>query len=205
MGTRYADAVVSPTSMETLGGEHGFQPVMESPEDRLRRFEGGPPAEVISTLLNSINNGLNGEIRLAAEAGCWSLVIMATHAVALTVSEGLFDLTGQQGYARFLRTFVDQPDPGQDFSTIGAEVHRWRNVLAHQWLATAGHTFGLDTAMDRGWERRGTSVVVNPARYYAAYRRAFTTSSPLWRPESLLSDAELDGAKDRLIRKYLAR
>jgi len=92
---------------------------MESHEDRLKRFQDGPPSEVILTLTNSINNYFNPEIAGAATAGSWSLMFMGTHAVALTVSQALFGLTGKDGYLRFLRTFMDQDSPGADFSAIG--------------------------------------------------------------------------------------
>jgi hypothetical protein len=175
---------------------------MESPEARLRRFQDGPPTEIISTLTNSINNIFNPEITKAAETGCWSLVIIGIHAVALTVSEGLFGLSGEAGYVRFLQRYMDSPKPGDNFSLIGSELHRWRNVLAHQWLATAGHSFRLDTGMTLGWEQRDGITVLNPTRYHAAYRHAFRTSSPLWRPDRVLDADELQTSKRRLIRKY---
>lgn len=178
---------------------------MESPEARLQRFRNGPPMEIISTLTNSINNFFNPEIAKAAETGCWSLMIIGIHGVALTVSEGLFGLSGEAGYVRFLQTYMDGDEPGSNFSVIGPELHKWRNVLAHQWLANAGHTFGLDPGMALGWERQGLSTVLNPVRYHAAYRHAFRTSSTLWRPDQLFSTDELKASKRRLIRKYLTR
>ena len=65
-------------------------PTMESYSDRLRRFQNGPPNEVIQTLLNSINNYFNPEIAKAAEIDSWSRVLMGVHSVAITVSQGLF-------------------------------------------------------------------------------------------------------------------
>ena len=179
--------------------------MMESFQDRLTRFEQGPPTEVISTLTNSINNIFNPEISSAAKTGCWSLMFMGTHAVALTVSEGMFGLTGKRGYLRFLQAFVDKGDPASDFSAIGSEIHEWRNVLAHQWLSGAGHDFGLDPTLDSNWQRREDLLVINPDRYYEAYSQAFRTSSNLWRPERILSSVELEDAKARLIDKYVDR
>jgi hypothetical protein len=178
---------------------------MESQADRLKRFQDGPPTEVISTLLNSINNFFNNEIARAAEASCWSLMVMGVHAVALTISFGFFGLNGEAAYVRFLREYVDGSEPGADFSSVGSELHTWRNVLAHQWLGSAGHAIGFDPSMAVGWERRSGILVVNPARYHEAYRSAFRTSSPMWKPEKLLTSPELQAAKDRLIDKYVAR
>jgi hypothetical protein len=190
-----------------LANDDEVPPVaMESPEDRLKRFQNGSPTEIWSTLTNSINNFFNPEIDKAAEAGCWSLVIIGIHGVALTLSEGLFGGNSpEKGYVRFLKTFMDRDTPGDDFSVIGAELHRWRNILAHQWLATAGHSFGLDTNMALGWERREGVTVLNPARYHAAYKDAFRTSSPLWRPDRILGADEMQVAKRRLIGKYRGR
>jgi|SRR5271157_807486 len=176
---------------------------MESYEDRLRRFQNGSPIEVIATLTNSINNFLNPEIAKAAEDGSWSLMFMGIHAVALTVSQGFFGLTGQEGYLRFLRTFVDGEVPGADFFSIGADIHRWRNVVAHQWLSSAGYGFGFDTSLERGWQRYDDIVVVNPTKYHEGYRRAFRAESDLWRPQAILSQIQLEAAKKGLIDKFV--
>ena len=178
---------------------------MESRDDRLRRFEDNPPTEIISTLINSINNFFNPEIAKAAEDGCWSLVIMGVHSVTLTISFGLFGDDTEKGYVRFLQTFMDSGESGGDYSAIGSKIHDWRNVLAHQWLAAVGHTFGLDPGMDVGWERRGDTTVLNPKRYHEAYRHAFRTSSDLWRPDRILTAEEMEANKRRLIKKYVNR
>ena len=178
---------------------------MESYAARLKRFQDGPPTEIASTLLNSIDNYFNGEIGKAAETGCWSLMLLGTHAVALTISHGFFGLSGEAAYLRFLREYMDSPEPGSDFSTIGSKLHTWRNVLAHQWLGSTGHTIAFDVAMERGWEERSGILVVNPARYHAAYRKAFKTWSPLWKPDTLLTSTEFQAVKDRLIRKFQTR
>jgi hypothetical protein len=178
--------------------------MMESFQDRLARFQHGPPTEVISTLTNSINNIFNPEIASAAKTGCWSLMFMGTHAVALTVSQGLFGLTGKRGYVRFLQVFVDEGDQKSDFSAIGSEIHEWRNVLAHQWLSGAGHAFGLDPSLESNWQRRDDVLVINPVRYHEAYSQAFRASSNLWRPDTILSSVELEEAKVRLIDKYVS-
>jgi hypothetical protein len=176
---------------------------MESYEDRLKRFQDGSPTEVISTLTNSINNFLNPEIATAAESDSWSLMVIGIHAVALTLSKGLFGLTGKDAYLRFLRTFVDDAVPGGDFSVVGADIHRWRNVVAHQWLSAAGYTIGFDTSLVVGWERRNGVLVVNPTKYHQGYRRAFQTGSKLWRPQTILSPTEMEAAKARLIDNFV--
>jgi hypothetical protein len=175
---------------------------MESYSDRLLRFQNGPPNEVIQTLLNSINNFFNPEIAKAAQNNCWSLVLIGVHSVALTVSQGLFGVGGEKGFIRYLETFMDGSETGADFSSIGRELHLWRNVLAHQWLASSGHTVGFDTSMSLGWERREETLVLNPARFYDAYRQSFRGSSMLWRPAKILTPDQLQVAKRRLIRDF---
>src|ERR1035437_6663698 len=175
-------------------------PTMESYSDRLRRFQNGPPNEVIQTLLNSINNFFNPEIAKAAENDSWSLVLIAIHSVATTVSQGLFGVGREKGFIRYLQTYMDGDEPGADFSSIGSELHLWRNVLAHQWLASSGHTIATDTSISLGWERREEALVLNPARFYEAYRHSFSTSSLLWRPAKILTPDELLVVKKRLIR-----
>ena len=175
---------------------------MESAAARLKRFQDGPPVEVILTLLNSIDNFFNPEIAAAATARCWSLMIMGVHAVALTISEGLFDKRGEEGYIYFVKTFVDRDEPGSDFSTIGAELHAWRNVLAHRWLSEAGHGLAFDPDLDAGWSQQNDLTVLNPVRYHAAYQQAFDAGSPIWELTRSPSQEEQRAAKERLIRSY---
>jgi hypothetical protein len=172
---------------------------METAAARLQRFQQGPPQEVIATLLNSINNHFNVEIREAAKAGCWSLAFMGVHAVTQMVSYALVDAQGEAGFRRFLLEFVDQDSPGADFSAVASELHQWRNVLVHQWLSTAGHSLGFDLTLDRGWVRQGDLLIVNPGTLIDGYRRAFSSASPTWRQYKLRSPAELEAIKQRLI------
>jgi len=177
---------------------------MESYEDRLRRFQDNGPGEVIGTLLNSINNLFNPEIQRAADQECWSLMMIGTHGVALTIVEGVFGVSGEQGFVRFLKEYMDGAEPGGDWSTIGHELHEWRNVLAHQWLSAAGYGFAWHPGIDVGWERRGDLIVVNPIRYHAAYRQAWSNPN-LWLPNRIITDTDFQKAKRRLIRKFQGR
>lgn len=177
----------------------------ESKEDRLKRFQDGPPLEVIGTLLNSIANFFNNEISITIQGKNYqtSLLFMGIHAVALTISEGLFGRGGPDGYKLFLARFVDGNTPDTRFSTIADVIHGWRNILAHQWIGSMGHTFGYDYSMALGWERRGGAVYINPQIYCDHYLRAFGSSGRIWDYESMLTDVELQEAKDRLVKKYL--
>ncbi len=177
----------------------------ESAPNRLKRFQNGPPYEVIATLIGSIANFFNNEIALTAEEDNYqsSLLFLGVHAVALTISEGLFDKTGSDGYKLFLEKFIDGDTPDTKFSTIGQLIHDWRNVLAHQWIGSIGHAVGYDYTMDLGWETRGDTTFINPKIYLQQYLKAFGTNGSIWNWRVLLTDLEQEKAKQRLINKYL--
>ncbi|MFA5877916.1 MAG: hypothetical protein WC845_00945 [Candidatus Staskawiczbacteria bacterium] len=177
----------------------------ETKEKRLKRFQDGPPYEIIATLLNSIANFFNNEIVLTTQANNFqtSLLFLGVHAVALTVSEGLFDKKGLEGYKLFLERFVDGDTPDTKFSTIAELIHNWRNVLAHQWIGSIGHEVGYDYTMSLGWEIRGENTFINPRIYLEHYLAAFNANGKIWGWEKLLTDTEKEESKKRLIEKYL--
>ena len=125
----------------------------ETKEKRLKRFEDGPPVEIIGTLLNSISNFFNNEIRATLndpENPQTSLLLLGIHSVALTIAYGFFNQGGPKGYKLFLENFVDGGTADTKFSTIAEDIHEWRNVLAHRWLNVAGHQFSYDYTMTEG-------------------------------------------------------
>src|ERR1700722_18714522 len=127
----------------------------ESKAQRLERFQNSHPLEIIETLTNSIHSFYNNEIRTVFDDRSnpqTSLMILGIHSVALTLSFGSFNAHGETGYKLFLENFVDGDRPDNKFSTIAAEIHEWRNVLAHRWLNVAGHSFGYDFDMALGWK-----------------------------------------------------
>lgn len=174
---------------------------------RLRRFEDGPPCEVIVTLLNLIANFFNNEIILTTQGSNYqtSLLFLGIHSVALTVSEGLFNQTGPDGYKLFLEKFIDGDTPGVKFSTIAQSIHDWRNVLAHQWMGSIGHTIGYDYNMVLGWEKRDGITFINPQIYLEYYLKAFGPNGKIWDWQYMLTVEEQQEAKKRLIGKYLRR
>jgi len=177
---------------------------MESKEDRLRRFQNGSPVEIIDTLLNSIDNLLNRQIEHAASLACWDLTILGIHAIALTISEALFNTRGRTGYRLFLERFVDRDEPGRSYSAIADDIHNWRNVIAHQWLAQSGHDIVFDASMDLGWKRDRSTLHFNPKLYTADYITAFDAGGKIWDWQDLLTVEQAEAAKNRLIDKYLA-
>jgi hypothetical protein len=177
----------------------------ETQEQRLRRFEAGPPQEAIETLLNSIANFFNNEIKATTDRHQTSLMFLGVHSVALTISYALFGQNGLQGYKHFLEAFIDGHTEDTKFSSIADLLHNWRNVLAHQWLGSVGHTVGYDYEMLHGWEVREGVTFINPMIYCEHYLAAFGTGGKIWSYQKPLTPEELEAAKVRIIDKYVAR
>src|SRR6266404_7990479 len=130
----------------------------ETKEHRLKRFQNGPPLEIIDTLINSMANYFMNEIRATFDDlnnPQTSLMFLGTHSIALTLSHGFWNKGGEQGYKLFLENFVDGDTPDTKFSTISSEIHEMRNIIAHRWINVAGHEFGYDFVMPEGWKVDG--------------------------------------------------
>lgn len=177
----------------------------ESKEQRLSRLQKGSYVEAIETLLNSIDNHFNNEIRRTVENYQTSLLFMGIHASALTIAEVFFNQTGLTGYKRFLEVFVDGESEDRKFSTVAKTIHDWRNVLAHQWLGSLGHQIGYDYEMQLGWQQRGEVMFLNPNIYREQYLLAFKAQGRIWGYRTIFSEEELQAIKDRIIHRYLQR
>lgn len=177
----------------------------EIKEHRLRRFQQNHPIEIIDTLTNSINNYFNNEIALTVKDENYqsSLLFLSIHAVALTISEGLFGKTGPDGYKLFLEKFVDGETADTKFSVIAQSIHDWRNVLAHQWIGSIGHSIGYDYMMPFGFEIRDEVLFINPKIYCEHYLKAFGTDGKIYKYREYLTVDEMEQAKNRLVKKYL--
>ncbi len=176
---------------------------MEDAEKRLKRLEDGPPLEIIETLLNSIHNFYLRETSAAIKAGTWDLAFIGTHSVASIIGAGLFgDRSMEASFRRFLKEFVDTDEPGGNFSDIAKELNDWRHVLIHRWLSKMGHEFGFDTDQIEGWRRVDGVLLVNPVRLNEAVANAFALNGKLWQWRDVLSDAEAQAAKTRLLELY---
>lgn len=173
----------------------------------MSRFQNGSPVEIIETLLNSINNFFNNEIRATLnDVGNpqTSLLILGVHSVALTFAYGFWNKGGSQGYKLFLENFVDGDTPDRKFSVIAEDIHEWRNVLAHRWLNVAGHEFSYDYEMNEGWKKDSEVTLINPRIYLEQYLGAFGKGGKIWRYQNILTtDALMEGAKERFISKYV--
>lgn len=178
----------------------------ETRDQRLKRFEQNSPVEVIDTIINSIANYFNNEIRATLYDTAnpqTSLMILGIHSVALTIAYGLFNSGGPQGYKLFLERFIDGDTPDTKFSTIGSEIHEWRNVLAHRWLNVAGHSFSYDYEMPEGWKREGEFLLLNPKIYLEHYLKVFGVNGKIYQYNKILTtDQQLEEAKVRFISKY---
>lgn len=179
----------------------------ESKKDRLKRFQENAPYEVISTLINSIANFFNNELRITTQDNNYqtTLMVLGVHASALTISEALFNKSGHEGYKLFLEKFVDGETPDTKFSTIAQLIHDWRNVIAHQWIGSIGHEIGYDYVMTDGWKTQDDVTFINPRIYLEQYLKAFGPGGKIWSWGSVLTDQEKQDASNRLIVKYLQK
>jgi len=180
----------------------------EAKEKRLERFQGAD-IEFIETLINSIANYFNNEIRTtldSLENPQTSLMILGIHSVALTIAFGFFDNDKETGYKLFLENFVDGDTSDTKFSTIASEIHNWRNVIAHRWLSPTGFHFGYNFEMKEGWKKEGDVVFINPKIYLQCYLKAFGPSGKIYRYTKILNtDKKLRDAKDRFLSQYVEK
>jgi hypothetical protein len=181
---------------------HNIEPF----EKRIKRFQDGHPIEIIETLLNSIANFFNNEIRLTTEDDRYqtSLMFLGIHAVALTISEGFFNKNGDEGYKLFLEKFIDGKTADTKFSEVAEYIHGWRNILAHQWLGAGGYNIGYDYVSKLGWEKRNETIFINPQIYCNCYLNAFTRGGRIWDYQKMFTEEELNKIKKRLLIKFLS-
>lgn len=184
----------------------------ESPDRRLARFQRNGHVETIETLLNSINNHFNNEIRVTPTEKQTSLMFIGIHASILTIGEVFFNNKTQnnrtnqfQNYKDFLINFVDGVTPDTTFSTVADTIHEWRNIIAHQWISTAGHSIEYDYDHPLGWEKRDSLLILNPKIYCEAYLSAFGKGGKIWKYDTFFSPQELLNIHDRIVTKYRAR
>ena len=178
----------------------------ETREHRTNRFQDGHPIETIDTLINSIHNYFNNEIKATTQVTPHqtSLMILGIHAVALTVAWGFWGEKGKAGYKHFLENFVDGDTPDTKFSMIADEIHQWRNVLAHRWLSVSGHTFGYDYTLAEGWAKNDGITLLNPKIYLEHYLKAFGHNGRIYKFQEILTTEDLlQEAKTRILSQYL--
>ncbi len=180
---------------------------MEPIANRIGRFQNSHPIEIIDTLLNSIDNYFNNEIRLTVQGENYqtSLLFIGIHAVALTIAEGFFNLSGPDGYKKFLESYVDGDSSDTKFSDIAVKIHNWRNILAHQWLGVGGYDIGYDYDQKEGWVNKDSVIFINPRIYCEHYLAAFKAGGRIWDYDKRFSEAEMEAIKTRLITKFLNR
>jgi hypothetical protein len=145
---------------------------------------------------------MNREIERALANESWALAILGIHAVALTVSQGLYGKTGSEGFRLFLKNFIDSDAEAHDYSTIGDLIHNYRNNLAHQWLAVSGYRFGFNTQLKVGWARVDEVTYLNPRIYGESYLSSFAAGGKIWGWETTLELSALEDAKVRLVSKF---
>ena len=175
---------------------------LESQAKKLARLQ-SHPVEAIETLLNSLDNYFNNEIRVAPEHFQTSLLFLGIHAAILTIGEVFFNGTPLNNYRDFLKVFVDGQTQDTQFSIVADEIHNWRNILAHQWISSSGHKIEYDYAAALGWEKAGDVLIINPKIYCDIYLQAFSSGGKIWRYDSVFTPQQLADIHVRIVDKYV--
>lgn len=178
----------------------------ETAEERLQRFQNGPPVESIDTLLNSLGNYFNNEIRATINDlhhPQTSLLFLGIHASILTITEAFFNNKACSGYKLFLEKYVDGDQESSKFSMIAEEIHAWRNIVAHQWLSNKGHTLSYAYNLNEGWKKEDGVLYINPKIYCEQYLGAFSASGKIWNYSHDFTQVELEAIKQRIIEKFI--
>lgn len=178
----------------------------ETAEERLKRFQDGPPTESIDTLLNSINNYFNNEIRATIsdlQSPQTTLMFLGIHAAILTISEALFNDKTSGGYKLFLEKYVDYEGRADNFSLIADDIHAWRNIIAHQWLSVKGHDIAYAYRLEQGWTREDGILHINPKIYCELYLAAFQIGGKIWQYSRHFTQEDLEAIKLRMINRFV--
>jgi hypothetical protein len=176
----------------------------EPQAQRLARLQSNP-IEAIETLLYSIDNYFNNEIRITPDYVQTSLLFLGIHAAALTIGEVFFDNDPLNNYSDFLKIFVDGQTQDMQFSIVADEIHNWRNILAHQWLGSSGHKIEYDYSATLGWEKRGDVLVINPKIYCDKYLEAFAAGGRIWGYDAIFTPQQLTDIHVRIVNKYVRK
>lgn len=185
---------------------HNNSHLGETAKQRLKRFQDGSPIESIDTLLNSIDNYFNNEIRATVSDTQYpqtSLLFLGVHAAILTISEVFFNDKSVAGYKLFLEKYVDNENDAEKFSLIAEEMHTWRNIVAHQWLSVKGHDLAYAYDMEGGWRWEDGILYVNPKKYCELYLAAFKGGGRIWQYSQHFTQEELEVIKQRIIKKFV--
>ena len=176
----------------------------QKPKEVIESFINSSPVNAVTLLIMSINSFLNNEIKITVDQDPpqTSLLFMGVHASILTISEILFNEKGEKGYKRFLKEFIDEGTGDRCFSQIAGEIHSWRNILVHGWLSLRGHNIEYEYKMQKGFEKRGETLYINPRVYLALYLSAFQEGQIL-KYVSKMAPEELSRAQETIRRKYL--
>ncbi len=179
----------------------------ETREQRLARFTDNSPYEVIDTITNSMASFFINELRAVFDNinnYQTSLMFLGTHSIALTIAYGFFNKQGEVGYKLFLENFIDGDTEDTKFSKVSSRIHEWRNVLAHRWINTAGHSLSYDFDMEEGWKIDGEFLLINPKIYLNHFIKAFGSGGSIYGYNQILTtDEMLESAKQRFISKYV--
>lgn len=161
----------------------------------------GSYVESAESLTNSIDNCLNPEIKLAATNKLWHLTTLGTYASCVTLSMAFFGKDDEEGLTLFLKSFVDRPELGLDFSTVSGKLKEYRDIIAHRWYSERGYEVGTDETMPVGWRFDGGVTYINRKIFTEAYLAAFDNGGKIWDYNSIVQGKEVQ-VKKRMVKRY---
>jgi hypothetical protein len=143
---------------------------MESFEERLKRWTLGADREWALTVFMMLRNTLENEVQTASKNHLLMLTLMGIHACIQTITEKVFGLGKGFGTTQFyLEKFVDGTARDRKYSSVAEQIHKERNVIAHQGFSATQYDIAYDWAFGGGFEWRGKVLVINPDTYVADY------------------------------------
>lgn len=173
---------------------------MEPFEERLKGWTLGADREWALILFTMLRNTLETEVAEASKKHLLMLTLLGIHAVMQTVTEKVFGCgKGFSSTEFYLKEFVDTPE--RQYSTLAEQIHRGRNVMAHQGFSITQYEIAYDWGVTSGFEWRGKLLAINPDQYVADYIGGSYKYSRV--AKKLISEFDMVKRKYAFIRDFL--
>jgi len=153
---------------------------MEKRLDRLRRWLDGEPDEIFGWMTIWAENVLAPQIRALREPRFEEALFLTTHSFVQAFMDAVYEIRGPQATELYQKRFVDGRRKQDKFSLISGQIHRMRNVIAHQIYSAETHDIGYDYGLETGWAQVGGSLRLNPSIYADRFVEGLEQRVHLW-------------------------
>jgi hypothetical protein len=174
---------------------------VEKFNDRLMRLTFGDEHEFVSSMIGMLENSMFPEIAAAKSQNLIILGFLGTHAVMQMVGKTIYDREGPPATEFYLHEFVDGATADRRWSEISTQIHRMRNVMAHQGFSLHVESVILDDRIAEGFVREPAAVRMNPRLYIGDF---VANPERLATYEKLVSEFDLLKQKYRFLAAWLA-